>query len=877
MSARPTHVTKVPITMRLGIMLGICLGMCARPVFGLAPPPTPSGKSGTAEALYLQLSNTPLDPARVYQVRDASLDRAAMHITLEDGTIALTQDVLGRITGAFFEGEGDVLLIPPDEVERKSIGLFTGMAILEERFTSAYFRFNDDTAAELKPGLRAADNADVFISRWGDTARTLAQADALRLLLTFSQMLPVEGGSFSSTTPASVDPRDRMLHARLQGVKLGIFDVHFDSKNAEQIQAGQARAAKNGVVYYDVWTSFAINPSSDPNRQALRWPRESLTTAREEGEPRQEFAVHRYEIEAEVRPPKQLNVEARLEVDITHGGVRALIFELSRFLLLQAVEADGQPVEFIHNPSIEGTQISRRGNDLVVVILPEPTRTGQKIELRFVYGGEVLAEAGNGLLYVGARGTWYPNRGLAMADFDLKFHYPRGWTLLATGKPMTTSTPAGDLPPAGATPNMPDEQTARWISERPIPVAGFNLGRYTRATAQAGNVTVESYAAPGVEKEFPKAPVRIIEPDPAVSPALKRPQEIMVPVPPSPARNALHVAEATAQALQYYSRRFGPFPYSHLALTQIPGPESQGWPGLVFLSSYAFLSEQERADLHMDFSRSILAQQVPAHEAAHQWWGDLIIWESYRDQWISEGLANYSSLMMLQEKNPAAFHQIMERYRQELVENKDGELPKDAGPVTLGVRLLSSRAPEGYAAISYGRGTWLFHMLRSMLLDVAAQGAGGGKHGRNNAEEPFVVALRKLRQRFEGKAVSTRELLEIFAEDLPPSLRYEGKASLDWFLHGWINGTALPKLQLESVKFTPRGNATMVSGTILQKNGSEDLVTSVPIYAVVSGNASVFIGRVFADGTESSFHLSAPAGTRKILLDPKQTILTAPK
>jgi hypothetical protein len=83
----------------------------------------------------------------------------------------------------------------------------------------------------------------------------------------------------------------------------------------------------------------------------------------------------------------------------------------------------------------------------------------------------------------------------------------------------------------------------------------------------------------------------------------------MVPVPPSPARNALHVAEATAQALQYYSRRFGPFPYSHLALTQMPGPESQGWPGLVFLSSYAFLSEQERADLHMDFSRSILAQQ----------------------------------------------------------------------------------------------------------------------------------------------------------------------------------------------------------------------------------------------------------------------------
>src|SRR4029077_18403845 len=168
---------------------------------------------------------------------------------------------------------------------------------------------------------------------------------------------------------------------------------------------------------------------------------------------------HGYEIEAEVRPPKQLNVEARLEVDITQGGVRALIFELSRFLQLQVVEADAKPVEFIHNPSIEGTQISRRGNDLVVVILAEPSRAGQSIELRFVYGGEVLAEAGNGLLYVGARGTWYPNRGLVMANFDLEFHYPAGWTLLATGKPEPVAGVGG----AGNN----GDQKMRWVSERP--------------------------------------------------------------------------------------------------------------------------------------------------------------------------------------------------------------------------------------------------------------------------------------------------------------------------------------------------------------------------------------------------------------------------
>ena len=39
----------------------------------------------------------------------------------------------------------------------------------------------------------------------------------------------------------------------------------------------------------------------------------------------------------------------------------------------------------------------------------------------------------------------------------------------------------------------------------------------------------------------------------------------------------------------------------------------------------------------------------------------------------------------------------------------------------------------------------------------------------------------------------------------------------------------------------------------------------------------VLLGRVFADGEESTFHLSAPAGTHKIVIDPYNTVLTAPK
>jgi hypothetical protein len=847
-------VTKVLLSQWIsGIAVGIVLTLCALHAAAENPPEKPG------EALYLQLGQVGLDAARVYQVRGAALDRPAVHITLEDGTIGFTQDVMGRITGAFFEGDGEVLLTPPSNVERRSMSLFTGMAILEEHFATAYFRFNDDVAAELRTDLRATDKGQAFVDRWGGTARNLASADAMRLLISFSRMLPVNGRTAAEGTDLGQprNPDDRFLHARVQGTKLGIFDVYFDTMAAEQTQVGQAKTTENGNTYYDAWASFAsvvtgAAPRNDRKTQGRAKPREDWVT------------VSRYTITTEVQPPKQIHARARLQLEVKEGGSRVLLFELSRFLQIESVKLDGQAVEFIHNPAVEGTQLSRRGDDIVAVVLPGPPANGQRIDLEFIYGGEVLAEAGTGLLYVGARGTWYPNRGLVMADFDLEFTYPQGWTLVATGKPTPIS--------ANPTDKSGGLQTSHWFSERTMPVAGFNLGKYRVARTRAGEVTVETYATQGVERDFPGTRIQVMEP--SASDSSPQGPKLIVPPRPSPAENEVTVGQTAARAIQYYADRFGPYPYSRLALTQLPGRDSQGWPGLVFLSSYAFLDEQEREQLHFGPDQILMQQIIPAHETAHQWWGDLVGWRSYRDQWFSEGLANYCALMMVQEKNPAGFRQIMEKYRRDLAaQNKDGIAPKDAGPVTLGVRLLSSRFPEGYEAISYGRGTWLFHMLRTMLKDAAQK---DGRKNQSGPDEPFVRALHKLRQRYEGRAISTRELLDVFAEDLPPALRYEGNSSLDWFLDGWINGTAMPKLELKGVKFTPKGTGSVVSGTILQKDAPEDLVTSVPVYAVAAGKP-VLLGRVFADGGESSFHISAPAGTRKILLDPNETLLTSPK
>ncbi len=135
---------------RVIFLLGIFLGALSTAVQAQSIPLT----SGPVLPLYRALRDVGLDPQRVFQIREAEIDREDIHIWLNDGTIAFTQSVDGKVTGAFFEGEGEVLVRPPDRMERASLGRFIGAGVLEEKFSSAYLRFNDNTAKDLEPYLR---------------------------------------------------------------------------------------------------------------------------------------------------------------------------------------------------------------------------------------------------------------------------------------------------------------------------------------------------------------------------------------------------------------------------------------------------------------------------------------------------------------------------------------------------------------------------------------------------------------------------------------------------------------------------------------------------------------------------------------------------
>jgi hypothetical protein len=774
-------------------------------------------------ALYRELRDVSLDEKQVYHIREATLNREDLHLYLSEGTIAFTKDVDGRITGAYFEGDGQILVLPPNEGERASLGVFTRLGVLDEHFHSAYLGFNDHTPQELAPHLQLEPENGLFATEHNEVARAYITHDALRLLESFTSNLG--------------NTEDRFLHAAMAG-RLGNFSASYDSLAEDQIIVGQV-AHDREEVNYNLWMSFPAMRArgmKDSDRVIDPWRgsycvRTNLTR-----------------IDAKLLPPEQMVATAELDLTVLHGGQRLLLFELSRWLRVEQVTMGEQTLPVLQNEAIETNALAQLGNDLVTIVLPRTLRSGENLKLRFTYRGNVMEQVAPGLVFVGARGIWYPNRGMELSRFDLRLQWPSEWILAATGRRTSLKEENG-------------EKIGTWVTDEVIPFAGFNIGQYARAAVQSDGVEVEAYAASTFEKaiatvvaSMTKAAIEKNTDDPT----------------PDAHRRAQQVAAREAETIKTYEHWFGPYPFSGLSLTQLPGNTSQGWSGLVFLSSLAFLTPTEKQFLGMnEFVQVSTGSFMADHETAHQWWGDLLSTRSYRDQWLMEALANYSALMLLERDDPARARMVLEEYRDVLASRGESKRRQaDAGPVTLGLRLNSSVFPNGWVNIAYGRGTWLIHMLRMMFRDAAIAS------GDPDPDARFFAALRTFRTRFEHKAASTSDFQHVLEEQLPLRLRYEGRKSLDWFFESWVETSVMPELKLQQLRFT-RGERATASFVVEQREGSPDLVTSVPIYAVLPDGSKLYVTRIFADGKSTRLRLTVPVNTRDLLLDPYGTILTA--
>jgi hypothetical protein len=335
---------------------------------------------------------------------------------------------------------------------------------------------------------------------------------------------------------------------------------------------------------------------------------------------------------------------------------------------------------------------------------------------------------------------------------------------------------------------------------------------------------------------------------------------------PSPTEALKQLGKEIDSSIHFYETFSGPFPFHNLSVSQIPGTFGQGWPGLLYVSTYSFLrpEAQQRAGLSVA-NQEHFTELVPYHEVAHQWWGNVVAWSSYRDQWIDEAISNYLAVLFADtKKNPDHTLRVwLTRYRQQLAEKLPGanEAAGDIGALTLGARLNSSKSPSAYEEIVYSKGTWIIHMLREMLRQPNAK----------NPDARFTALLQTLVTKYAYRALTTDDLRHEVEAVMTPSMDLEGGRSMEWFFEEWVRGTGIPHYRVEfTVHHTEKGN--QIRGKLFQSGVPRSFIARVPLHAAGAGHGTL-LGTVIAAGPETSFHFDTQNPPRKIIVDPQMTLL----
>jgi len=522
--------------------------------------------------------------------------------------------------------------------------------------------------------------------------------------------------------------------------------------------------------------------------------------------------------------------------------------------------ADGQKLEYFQNEDMTPQERSVRGNDFLFVVLPRSFARDTEFSIRFHYRGNIITDAGNDVFFVGARESWYPHFGDSadFAAYDLTVRWPKKLRLVATGTKIDEH-------------EEPDSRVGHWKTEKPVSVAGFNLGEYASSSVTSANYSVDVYANRQVEQQLAKRLATSVTAEiPTAGPSRPRlgMNQDFQPLPPNPAIALKQLGKDIDASIRFYETYSGPFPFRNLSVSQIPGTFGQGWPGLLYISTYSFLSAdvQQRAGLSSS-SQEHFSELVPFHEVAHQWWGNIVGWSSYRDQWLDEAIANYLALLFADmHKNPDHTLRVwLQRYRQRLIEKTpNADQPAgEIGALALGSRLNSSKSPEAYEDLIYAKGAWVIHMLREMLRQPGT-----------NPDARFNALLHTLVTKYAYCALSTQDLRHEIEVVMTPSMDLEGGHSMEWFFEQWIQGTGIPHYRAEfTVHKNDTGTAYSIRGKLFQENVPQSFIARVPLYAAIAGAHPVLLGTVVAAGPETPFHFTSSTSPHKLVIDPQMTLL----
>lgn len=733
----------------------------------------------SAAELARAVHDAELDPQECYRVRDLSYRKEDVRLYFTDGYLIFSKPAAGQPLSAVFTtdvegGDGEVILLPPSRGERKSLAAFTESPNLDEHLKAALLVFTDGTGSILLDRIRQEGNARkapevgaLMAEKWSTVLRNLRENFELRIV---NDLLSPDAR------------RSGFLFLGLAGRELGNFDLLYDPRGREQIIAGQL-TNRSGTLRYDIWTSFRAK--SD---------RSGTSTPAGAG-----FSLKHFAIDASLDASLHLKASTTVKLKVGEAPRRSFPFQITASMKVNSVRVDGQPAEVFTRDSLRDHALRGSEDDAVLVVTPAPLGAGSEHEFAFEHEGDVISSAGNGVYFVASRSTWYPRGAPEFSAYDLTFRYPKKLTLVTPGDLVEDRTEA-------------DTRITRRAIATPIRFVGFNLGEYQRIASSQHGVTIEVFGNKRLDPALQPKLDALPEASPQPMSAKERQAMIeaeaqRLTVAPDPLARLHAVSSDVSSSLQFFTGLFGPPVLKTLTVAPIPGTFGQGFPGLVYLSTVAYLDPSARpAPLRSETEKILFSDMMAAHEVAHQWWGNVVIASSYQDEWLTEALSNYSALLWLEKRGGTkAMETVLGDYRSRLlVKNSEGRTIESAGPIVWGARLESAGVRDAWRSITYEKGAWIMHMLR-----------------RRMGDERFLKMLAELRRRYELRSITSEEFQALASEFMPP---HSSSDTMETFFDNWVYATGVPALKLQS---SIRG--LKVSGTVEQSGVDDDFSVDVPV------------------------------------------------
>ena len=858
-------------------------GACPRVICGallavLWPEPSPHATAPASSSIQDDGDDEGLGPPPLYDelrearvthaghIRDGRLRIDRFELELSDGHLYLAPEIGGVVSTAVFLGDGLVRAYPPDAVEHHQLEKLSDEHHLEAAFDRLLLHFTDGTAGRLQalatpaPDGDANKANDLLERRRKDRLdRQLSNPDS-RVL---EDLLRRQAGALPpgrAYARADIDTKDH-----------GWLTIEVEPNELEEVtlsRYGQRRRLLDTWMSFDILSDygpahrdavldgFAVDPASLDDDEvrgvALGLPPRPIEPDREGWAARVE--VPRAQVDLALKgngdtqgaaallvvplePTRGLRIrispvleitDARWRPDTTGGAPEAALFPTTDGGETtpdtdpdEPAALTGERIHFVQERHHRRLQ-DDRFEPWVTVTLPRTVAAGERFILELAYEGKLvrrLRQSGDFLL----KDTlfWRPRHpDTRTSRLDLTFRVPQQYRVASAG---TLREERVD----------DDTRIMRWVTSEPVRSMAFHYGRF--------DVTE-------VERDAP----------PAVSVYANDNHLGFAP------GNREKTIDDLTDSIRLYTDYFGPFPFESLLVTETPTLSGQAFSGLLLLSYQTF------GALHTGES-----ELFRAHEVAHQWWGAAIDWEHYRDQWMTEGFAQYAgALYTLQSlKKPDQFLAMLDAWRldvlgegqvgqgiglrhyglsPEALRRSDGH---DSGALVVGYRLNSTETPFDYRILVYEKGAYVLHMLRSMLLEL-----------ETGDDERFKELMRTYAADHMAGVMSTRSfeaaVERVFGEPM------------DWFFDQWVYGVEVPTYRpdLEVSPVVDGPSPFILHGRIRQEDVSDAFKMPVPVRLTFADHPPT-THRIWVDADEVMVELALPARPTRVEFNYQHAVL----